>query len=74
MVIIQQVLKGVPDDLAVWLRERKSTSLDELGDYTLTRKREVIPNPGADPGFGEGRGKSSLAEATQHWMHWMTLC
>ena len=28
----------------------------------------------ADPGFGEGRGKSSLAEATQYWMHWMTLC
>ena len=49
MVIMEQVLKGVPDDLAVWLRERKPTSLDELAtlveDYTLARKREATQPP-----------------------------
>ena len=46
---MEQVLKGVPDDLAVWLRERKPTSLDELAtlveDYTLARKREATQPP-----------------------------
>lgn len=44
LVIAEQVLCAVPDSLAVWLRERKPESLEDLAtlakDYNLARKSE----------------------------------
>ena len=38
MVVMEQILQGVEDDLAIWLRERRPSSLEELSrmadDYT----------------------------------------
>ena len=44
MIIAEQILLGVSDDLTIWLRERRPSSLEEVGrladDYTLARKGE----------------------------------
>ena len=52
---MEQVLLGVSEDMAVWLKERKPTSLEELGkladDYALARKSE-----GARPGRSNAPG------------------
>ena len=44
VVIMEQVLLGVSENMAVWLKERKPSSLEELGkladDYSLARKSE----------------------------------
>ena len=44
LIIMEQVLSGTPDDLAVWLRERKPKSLEELGrlaeNYAQARNAE----------------------------------
>ena len=40
-IIAEQVLMGVPEEMAVWLKERKPKSLEELGkladDFALAR-------------------------------------
>ena len=44
MTITEQILLRVSDDVAIWLRERRPESLNELGrladDYLLARKGE----------------------------------
>ncbi len=47
MVVMEQVLQNVPAELAVWLKERKPSSLEKLSqlsdDYTQARRAEVSP-------------------------------
>ena len=56
VVIMEQILLGVPEEMVVWLKERKPESLEQLGkladDYVLARKSEGVrsPRPTA-PGF-----------------------
>ena len=42
VVVMEQILLGVQEEMAVWLKERKLESLEELGkltdDYALARK------------------------------------
>ena len=56
MVIMEQVLLSVPEDLAVWLRERHPGSLDELGkladDYVLARTGESVRTQTKGPAVG----------------------
>ena len=56
MVIMEQVLLSVPEDLAVWLRERRPESLDELGkladDYVLARTGESVRTQTKGPAVG----------------------
>ena len=44
VVIMEQMFLGVPEEMAVWLKERKLESLEKLGkladDYILARKNE----------------------------------
>ena len=58
VVIMEQILLGVPAEMAVWLKEKKPESLDLLGrladDYALARKSEGakparLPAPGLKP-------------------------
>ena len=55
VVIMEQVLLGMSEDMAVWLKERKPTSLEELSkmadDYELAQKSE-----GARPGWPKASG------------------
>ena len=48
MVLLEQFLQSVPEDLRVWLKERKPTSLDKAAeladDYVLARKAEMKAN------------------------------
>ena len=64
VIIMEQVLMGVPEDMAVWLKERKPKSLDELGtladDYVLARRSEgVRPLRPTAPGLRQGPGKAN---------------
>ena len=49
LVSIEQFLLSVPDDLRVWLRERKPESLHKAAtladDYVLARKTSSRPAP-----------------------------
>ena len=64
VIIMEQVLMGVPEDMAVWLKERKPKSLDELGtladDYVLARRSEgVRPLRPTAPGLRQGPGRAN---------------
>lgn len=50
VIIKEQLLRGMPEGMAVWLKERKPKSLDEFGqladEYALARKNEVMKTAG----------------------------
>ena len=50
LVKIEQFISGVPEDLRIWLRERKPESLRQTAsladDYALARKSNLRVNPG----------------------------
>ena len=61
-IIVEQVFMGVPEEMAVWLKEQKPKSLEELGkladNYALARKSEgVRPLGPTAPGLKRCPGK-----------------